>query len=59
MTMGEAVLRCPRCGAGMATFRQDGITLEQCAICHGVFMAHPELEHLMQPPYTGRHRRPG
>ena len=70
--MADAVLQCPKCGAGMASFQRSGIALEECAMCRGVFLGRGELErllgrgtaiaatmngHPMSPPYEGRHRR--
>jgi uncharacterized protein len=71
--MSDAVLRCPKCGAGMVTFQRGGIVLEECARCQGVFLGRAELDRLLwRPPaqaqvtafghpapfsYEGRHRR--
>ncbi|MFL6056037.1 MAG: zf-TFIIB domain-containing protein [Actinoallomurus sp.] len=70
--MADAVLRCPKCGAGMVTFQRGGIVFEECSRCHGVFFGRGELDRLMWrgtahpaavcgPPvvlsYEGRHRR--
>lgn len=70
--MSDAVLRCPKCGAGMVTFQRGGIVLEECARCHGVFLGRTELDRLLwrgsahagaacghpaSLTYEGRHRR--
>jgi Zn-finger nucleic acid-binding protein len=70
-TMTDAVLQCPKCGAGMVSFQRGGVPLEECAACRGVFLGRRELERLlgrgpllapaggpsMTPTYEGRHRR--
>lgn len=45
--MSDAVLRCPKCGAGMVTFQRGGIVLEECARCQGVFLGRSELDRLL------------
>jgi Zn-finger nucleic acid-binding protein len=70
--MTDAVLRCPKCGAGMVSFQRGGIPVEECAGCRGVFLGRRDLERLlgrgtvlaavskapaMAPAYEGRHRR--
>jgi hypothetical protein len=69
--MTDAVLQCPKCGAGMASFHRGGVALRECAACRGVFLGRGELErllgrgpavtpmngHPMPAPYEGRHRR--
>ncbi len=41
-------LVCPKCGAAMRTYERNGIHLEQCQGCRGVFLDFGELEHLTQ-----------
>jgi Zn-finger nucleic acid-binding protein len=70
--MTDAVLQCPKCGAGMVSFQRGGVVLEECAACRGVFLGRRELDRLLgrvpmastalnahpiSPPYEGRHRR--
>lgn len=69
--MADAILQCPRCGAGMVSFLRNGITVEECARCRGVFLGWSDMERLLgrgavgttmnghhpAPPYEGRHRR--
>lgn len=72
MTMADAVLRCPKCDAGMVTFQRGGIVFEECSRCRGVFLGRPELDrliwrggsqvtalqgHPVASSYEGRHRR--
>lgn len=70
--MADAVLQCPKCGAGMVSFQRGGVALRECAACRGVFLGRGELDrllgrgtsapgmmnaHQMPAPYEGRHRR--
>jgi uncharacterized protein len=70
--MTDAVLQCPKCGAGMVSFQRGGVTLRECAACRGVFLGRGELDRLLgrgpsltasmnahpaPAPYEGRHRR--
>ncbi|HEX6472581.1 MAG TPA: zf-TFIIB domain-containing protein [Streptosporangiaceae bacterium] len=71
--MVDAILRCPKCHAGMMSSRRDGVALDQCAGCRGVFVGEPDLARLIasataaavpaaqngyrSPAYEGRHRR--
>ena len=41
-------LRCPKCGGAMRTYERNGVHLEQCQGCRGVFLDFGELEHLTQ-----------
>lgn len=69
--MTDAVLQCPKCGAGMVSFHRGGVSLRECAACRGVFLGRRELDRLLgrsaavtpmnghpvPAPYEGRHRR--
>jgi Zn-finger nucleic acid-binding protein len=70
--MTDAVLQCPKCGAGMVSFQRGGVALRECAACRGVFLGRGELDrllgrgmamppsmnaHAIPAPYEGRHRR--
>jgi Zn-finger nucleic acid-binding protein len=68
--MADAILRCPKCHAGMMSFQRDGVVIDQCAACRGVFLGEGALTRLIEgagaplPPngsakqiYEGRHRR--
>lgn len=39
-------LRCPACGATMSLNTLDGITLDHCRACLGVWLDHGEMERL-------------
>lgn len=40
-------LACPKCGGAMRSYERNGITIEQCAECRGVFLDRGELERLI------------
>ncbi len=50
-------LVCPKCRGEMRTYDRQGVHIEQCGQCRGIFLDYGELEHLtqfearmMQPP---------
>jgi Zn-finger nucleic acid-binding protein len=45
-------LICPKCGAGMRTYERNGIHIDQCTSCRGVFLDRGELEHLIDAEQT-------
>jgi hypothetical protein len=40
------VLRCPKCPGTMRTYERNGVTVEQCDSCRGIFLDFGELEAL-------------
>lgn len=42
-----AAISCPKCDAPMRTRRRNGVTIEQCTECHGIFLDRGELEQLI------------
>ena len=40
-------LICPKCQSKMRSFERNGVTVEQCKQCRGVFLDRGELEHLI------------
>jgi Zn-finger nucleic acid-binding protein len=42
-----AKLICPKCGGPMRTYARNGITIDQCTSCHGIFLDRGELERLI------------
>ena len=60
-------MACPKCGGPMRTYERNGIHLEQCTGCRGVFLDFGELEHLtqlesrfsQQPPMQPGYGQPG
>jgi Zn-finger nucleic acid-binding protein len=71
--MSEATPACPKCEIGMETLERNGVTIERCERCEGVFLDRGELERLIDAEsaylaelapednpdttYQGRHRR--
>lgn len=44
---GTTELTCPKCGAEMRSYERNGITVDQCSGCRGVFLDRGELERLI------------
>ena len=42
-----AELVCPKCGSDMRSYERNGITVDQCTGCRGVFLDRGELERLI------------
>lgn len=40
-------LICPKCGSEMRSYERNGITVDQCSGCKGIFLDRGELEHLV------------
>jgi len=40
-------LSCPKCGSEMRSYERNGVTVDQCGGCRGVFLDRGELEHLI------------
>jgi uncharacterized protein len=40
-------LSCPKCGSEMRSYERNGVTVDQCTGCRGVFLDRGELEHLI------------
>ncbi|THA28523.1 zf-TFIIB domain containing protein [Streptomyces sp. A1277] len=39
-------MQCPKCHAPMHTYNRNGIQIEQCSGCRGIFLDYGELETL-------------
>ena len=39
-------MRCPKCSGAMRTYERNGVHLEQCDNCRGIFLDYGELESL-------------
>jgi len=68
-----SVLTCPKCSDGMRAYERNGVTVDQCGGCRGIFLDRGELERLIdaetgfyarpaepnrdQPPYRGDRKR--
>jgi Zn-finger nucleic acid-binding protein len=71
--MADPGLTCPKCSGTWDTYERNGVVIDECAGCQGVFLDRGELERLIDaetdylatlPPgdeadtlYQGRHRR--
>lgn len=40
--------QCPKCRSAMRTYDRNGVHVEQCESCHGIFLDFGEFEHLSQ-----------
>jgi uncharacterized protein len=51
-----AQLTCPKCQAPMRTHKRNGVAIEQCTKCHGIFLDRGELEQLIgaESSFLGR-----
>ncbi len=38
------MMQCPKCGAPMHTYNRNGVQIEQCSGCRGIFLDYGELE---------------
>ncbi|WP_261763887.1 TFIIB-type zinc ribbon-containing protein [Pseudonocardia asaccharolytica] len=53
---------CPKCQGRLRTVDRQGVHIEQCERCRGIFLDHGELEQMLRaeqhyygaPPYRGR-----
>ncbi len=45
--MPEAQLTCPKCEAEMRTYERNGVVVDQCTGCRGMFLDRGEFEQLM------------
>jgi Zn-finger nucleic acid-binding protein len=45
-TAGQ-VMTCPKCGGEMHENQRNGVTIEQCRKCHGIFLDRGEFEQLL------------
>jgi Zn-finger nucleic acid-binding protein len=39
-------LICPKCGSDMRAYERNGVTIDQCTGCRGIFLDRGELERL-------------
>lgn len=51
-------LQCPKCHGTMRTYNRNGIQIEQCDSCRGIFLDYGELEHLTQLESQWSHQPP-
>ena len=43
----EQSMTCPKCAGEMHTIQRNGVTIEQCRKCHGIFLDRGEFEQLL------------
>jgi Zn-finger nucleic acid-binding protein len=41
------VMQCPKCRGEMRTYDRNGVHIEQCSSCRGIFLDYGELESLV------------
>jgi Zn-finger nucleic acid-binding protein len=46
-------ITCPKCGGEMRTYERNGVVVDQCVECRGIFLDRGELERLVDA--EGRH----
>lgn len=39
-------MQCPKCHGAMHTYNRNGVQIEQCSSCRGIFLDYGELEAL-------------
>lgn len=47
MAENATVLACPKCAGEMRAYERNGVTIDQCTNCRGVFLDRGELERLI------------
>jgi Zn-finger nucleic acid-binding protein len=45
---------CPKCHAAMRTYERNGVHIDQCTDCRGIFLDRGELEHLISAEASWR-----
>jgi uncharacterized protein len=43
----RTTLICPKCGSEMRSYERNGVVVDQCTGCKGIFLDRGELEHLV------------
>ena len=41
-------MTCPKCGGEMSRYERNGVDIDQCAECRGIFLDRGELERLTE-----------
>jgi len=47
-------MRCPKCGNEMKTEQLEGVEIERCSVCGGMFFAHGEIQALLMRKQESR-----
>jgi Zn-finger nucleic acid-binding protein len=60
MSDNATKLICLKCKAPMRTYKRNGIVIDQCTGCHGIFLDRGELERLIgiESTYLGEESHP-
>ena len=62
MNPSPTTLICPKCGAEMRPYERNGVVIDQCTGCRGIFLDRGELESLIDAEssfYAARNPAPG
>ena len=62
MNASPAPLTCPKCESEMRPYERNGVIIDQCTGCRGIFLDRGELESLMDAEaafYAARNAAPG
>lgn len=53
-------MTCPKCGAAMRTYERNGVHVDQCESCRGIFLDMGELEAIVRAtqPLPAEPRQP-
>ncbi|MGE0066772.1 MAG: zf-TFIIB domain-containing protein [Solirubrobacterales bacterium] len=51
-------LTCPKCGSEMRSYERNGVTVDQCTECKGIFLDRGELERLIAAEGAHYEREP-
>ncbi len=61
MNGATQTLACPKCGGAMRSYERNGVTVDQCTECRGIFLDRGELDRLIdaenshyEREYSGR-----
>jgi Zn-finger nucleic acid-binding protein len=59
-TVTQPALRCPKCHGDLVVYERQGIVVDQCRDCRGIWLDRGELEHLidMEAEYVRRMSKP-
>jgi Zn-finger nucleic acid-binding protein len=60
MSTPTQALSCPKCQSEMRSYERNGVTVDQCTGCRGVFLDRGELERLIdaESSHYGDEREP-
>jgi uncharacterized protein len=47
MSAETTAMTCPKCQGAMRSYERNGVTVDQCAECRGIFLDRGELERLI------------